>query len=296
MPQTLYLIDASIYIFRAYYSVPVEMSDAEGNPVNALQGFADFLGRFLAKTRAAHVAVAFDESLTSSFRNDLYPDYKANRERPPEDLKLQLDRCRTLVKQAGLASFASNSLEADDLIGCLAALGRQQGFRNVILTADKDLAQLLRGEDQLWDFAKDRVYGVADIPAWLGVEAHQVADRLAITGDAVDNIPGVPGIGPKGASALLQHFGSLDAIYADIDAVAELPVRGAARLQRLLSEHEQQARLARKLTGIVEDAELGVAVEELAPNCRDQTALGEWCSAAGIAAVTRHRLVQALAT
>lgn len=294
MTRDLYLVDASIYVFRAYFSIPSTLTDSQGHPANALHGFADFVARFLSQARPSHVAIAFDESLTSSFRNELYADYKANRELPPADLERQLKCCRELSEQAGLAALSSDYYEADDLIGTLAALGRAGGYRIRILSGDKDLAQLLKGDDELWDFARGRRHGVADIPAWLGVEAHQVADYLAITGDAVDNIPGVPGIGPKGASALLHHFGSLETVYGRIDEVADLPLRGARRLQRLLKEHEAQVRLARRLTGIVEDAELNASLEDL--RCRTVAAepLLTWCQTSGIGRAVAGRLVQAL--
>ena len=120
MPR-LVLVDASIYIFRAWFALPSSMVDAEGNPNNAVYGFADFLARLLWESRAQHVAVAFDESLTTSFRNEIYPPYKANRELPPAELAAQLSACRDLADALGLATFASDRYEADDLIGTLAA-------------------------------------------------------------------------------------------------------------------------------------------------------------------------------
>ncbi len=262
--------------------------------MHALHGFADFLGRFLAQSEATEVAVAFDTSLTSSFRNEIYPAYKANRDLPPEDLDLQMRRCRELVDRAGIAAVASATYEADDLIGTLGAQAAARGQDVVILSGDKDLAQLLRGRDYLWDFARNRRVGVDQVPEWLGVGAHQVADRLAITGDSVDNIPGVPGIGPKGAGALLAHFGSLQTLYARLDEVAELPVRGAARMRRLLEEHRETVELARRLTGIVCDAPLEIDPRSLRIETADRAALGDWCADAGIGRAVRERLLREL--
>ena len=210
--RCVYLIDASIYIFRAYFSVPDTLTNNDGQLINALHGFAGFLAEFLEMEKPQHVAVVFDESLTTSFRNDIYPDYKANRELPPEELKLQFGFCRSLVQTLGLADFSSECYEADDLIGTLAERMREQGFSVVILSADKDLAQSLAEGDMLWDYARKRKHHYADIQDWLGVRAGQVADWLALAGDSVDNIPGVPGIGAKTAAALLARFDSLEDI------------------------------------------------------------------------------------
>jgi 5'-3' exonuclease len=259
----VYLIDASIYIFRAWYSVPDSLYNQDGLPINALHGFAGFLGNFLEQAEPEHVAVVFDESLTSSFRNSIFPDYKANREAPPAGLRQQFAYCRKLVEQLGLAQYSSDTYEADDLIGTLAARLRRPGVPIVILSVDKDLAQVLEPGDLFWDFARNRRYACADVPVWLGVEAGQVADWLALTGDSVDNIPGIPGIGAKTAAALLAHFGTLTELYRQVDAVAELPLRGAARIQRLLHEHRDTAMLARQLTGIALDPDMVVSLNDL---------------------------------
>jgi 5'-3' exonuclease len=132
--KQLYLIDASIYIFRAYFSLPDTMTDANGNPANAVYGFADFLARLLAQTDAKHIAVAFDESLTTSFRNEIYPAYKENRELPPPELEAQLAACQELCQAMGLASYISPRYEADDLIGTLAHTMRRHGFKIIIVS------------------------------------------------------------------------------------------------------------------------------------------------------------------
>ncbi|MDH3831637.1 MAG: hypothetical protein OEU48_08205, partial [Gammaproteobacteria bacterium] len=254
----VYLIDASIYIFRAYYSVPDDLQNSNGDAINALHGFAGFLAGFLEQVKPQHVAVAFDESLSSSFRNEIFPAYKANREAPPAELSKQFQFCRTLVQTLGLPDFSSNRFEADDLIGTIAARMRAQGYSIVVMSADKDLAQLLEPGDMLWDYARNRRHQHADVQKWLGVAPHQVADWLALAGDAVDNIPGVPGIGPKTAAALLAEFGSLAEIYRQIETVAGMKLRGAARVQRLLQQHREAALLARQLTGVAIDPELQV--------------------------------------
>jgi len=288
----VYLIDASIYIFRAWYSVPVSLYNREGMPINALHGFAGFLGSFLEQVEPGHVAVVFDESLTSSFRNSIYPDYKANREDPPAELRQQFAWCRKLVRHLGLAEYASDTYEADDIIGTLAARLRRPGVPIVILSADKDLAQLLEPGDLFWDFARNRRYACADVPAWLGVEAGQVADWLALTGDSVDNIPGIPGIGAKTAAALLAHFGSLTELYRQVETVAGLPLRGAARIQRLLQEHREAAMLARQLTGIAVDPEMAVSMDDLGRRKVAAHAVSAACEQLGLGRMTQVRLAR----
>jgi DNA polymerase-1 len=250
----LQLIDASIYIFRAYFSLPESMVDADGRPNNAVYGFADFLGRFLRESRATHVAVAFDESLTTSFRNEIYPPYKANRELPPEELAAQLAACRELADALGLATFASDRYEADDLIGTLAARLRPRGFQMNYVTGDKDLAQLLQGGDRLWDYARGERLNGKGIRERLGVSPRQVVDWLALAGDAVDNVPGVPGIGRKTAGLLLDEFRDLDRLYQRLHRLPDSGLRGAKRLQNLLDEHREQAYLSRELVRIATDA------------------------------------------
>jgi DNA polymerase-1 len=288
--QGVYLIDASIYIFRAWHSVPDSLYNRDGMPINALHGFAGFLGSFHERAEPGHVAVVFDESLTSSFRNRIYPGYKASREEPPAELRQQFAWCRQLVGFLGLAQYASNIYEADDLIGTLAARLRCPGGPIVILSADKDLAQLLQPGDLFWDFARNRRYACADVPAWLGVEAWQVADWLALTGDSVDNIPGIPGVGAKTAAALLAHFGSLTELHRRLDTVPELRLRGAARIQRLLQEHRDTAMLARRLTGIAVDPEMAVSINDLG---RRRVAAGDVraaCEALGLGRTMQARL------
>jgi 5'-3' exonuclease len=272
----VHLIDASYFVFRAYYSVGLEMVDGDGMPVNALYGFGRFLGDLLEQARPQHVAVAFDESLTSSFRNAIYPAYKKNREPAPPELKRQFALCRQLCRLLGVAEFGSGTHEADDIIGTIATRLRGSGHRAVFVTRDKDLAQLIRDGDHYWDYAGARRFAYADIEGRFGVQPERMADYLALTGDSVDNIPGVPGIGPKTAAALLSAFASLEEIYAGLDRVGALPVRGAARLAARLSAHREAAYLARSLTVIACDMPLEFSLESLRRRKPDLAALGEF--------------------
>ena len=249
-----YLIDASVYVFRAYYSMPDDMVDREGNPVNALYGFCRFLGDFMEQVNPEHVAVLFDESLTTSFRTEIYPEYKANRELAPEELKRQFGQCRRFTRALGIMEWGSPRYEADDLIGTLVEHGRSVSRPSTIVSRDKDLAQLMSRDDVFWDFAGKGKIEYEQIPDVFGVWPEQIADFLALAGDAVDNIKGVPGVGKKTAEALLTHFGSLEKIYDNLDKVHEVNVRGAKTLGGKLETHRDDALLARKLTGIACDA------------------------------------------
>lgn len=256
-PPPLLLIDAPIYVFRGWFSLPDTLSDDHGRSNNAVRGFAAFLADLLARNGSPYIACCFDESLTHSFRNDIDPAYKANRPEAPPELLRQFGDCRALCHALGITTLADSRYEADDLIGALAARGRAAGHAVTIVSRDKDLAQLLLAPaDRLWDPAADRLRGADDIEAELGVRPAQIADWLALTGDAVDNIPGIPGIGPRTASQLLARFGTLEALLTDPDAVAASGLRGAARLAGRLREHAALARRARRLTLIDTDAPL----------------------------------------
>lgn len=269
----VYLIDASVYVFRAYYSMPADMTDAAGRQVNALYGYARFLGDLLERVRPKHVVVAFDESLTTSFRNDIYPLYKANREEAPEDLVWQFAQCQRVTGALGVTSYSSGKFEADDILGTLAHGVRQRGENFVVVTRDKDLTQLIREGDEYWDYASNRRLTYADIENVFGVRAEQIPDLLALAGDSVDNIPGVPGIGPKTATVLLRHFDTLDAIYANLDAITEVKVRGAKKLGKRLALHEDLARLSRQLTEVSLDAPVATTLRSMRWSAPDLAAL-----------------------
>lgn len=286
MPS-LHLIDASFFVFRAYYSIPPEMADGEGRPVNAVYGFARFLSDLLESERPEFLAVAFDESLSSSFRNRIYPAYKANREPAPPELKGQFERCRALCRHFGVAEFSSPEYEADDIIGTIAARLRGAGFRSTLVTRDKDLSQLIQQGDEFWDYMASERYAYEDIAERFGVRPERMADYLALTGDAVDNIPGVPGIGPKTAAALLAEFATLEEIYADLGRVPTLPIRGAARVATRLAEHRDAAFLARELTRIACDMPLEVGANALRRRAPDLTALGAFYDEAGFGPMLR---------
>ena len=237
------------------HSLPDQFQDAQGWPTNAVHGFARFLLDLLERERPQHIAIAFDEALDSGFRHRLYPAYKANRDPAPEALKRQFVHCKALCAALGLAVLAHHEYEADDLIGSALHVHRSS-HRGVIISADKDLSQLLADHDEQWDYARNQRWNVAGVKARHGVHAHQIADYLALCGDAVDNIPGISGVGSKSAAVLLAHFGSMDALYERPDEVPFLRLRGAAQMAVRLREQREHARLWRQLTTIALDAPL----------------------------------------
>ncbi len=269
----LYLIDASVYVFRAYHSPLPEMLDVERRPVHAVFGFARFLGDLLERTRPQFVGVAFDRRLASSYRNAIYPPYKANREPAPPDLAVQFDYCRELCAHLGLAVFVDSYYEADDLIGTLAQRMRGHGIRSAFITRDKDLAQLVRDGDLYWDFGARGQLGYRDVERHFGVAPERFADYLALTGDTSDNIPGVPGVGPKTAAALMRAFASIDDLYAGLGRVSALGLRGGRELRERLREHREAVYLARRLTRIVCDMPLEVGAEDLRPRIPNRAGL-----------------------
>jgi 5'-3' exonuclease len=262
LPQ-VYLVDASVYIFRAWFSMPNEFTNIQGEPTNAVYGFSGFLCSLLEQTSAQHVAIAFDESLNSSYRNDIYPAYKANRDPAPEDLKRQFQWARDVAQSMGLSCYSDPRYEADDVIGTLADYWRERGHPICVVSSDKDLAQLITADDYWWDFSRNQKLGTDQLFKKFGVMPEQMADYLALTGDAVDNIPGVPGIGPKSAAALLGHFGDMDSMYERLDEVAFLSLRGAKSIHKKLQDHRPAAELARQLTLICRDVASTLATPDI---------------------------------
>jgi 5'-3' exonuclease len=288
--QPVYLIDSSIYIFRSYFALPDNWQSYEGYSTNAVNGFCNYLFKFLEQVKPTHVAAAFDESLGTGFRHQISSTYKANRELPDEALAFQLDNCRELSKLLGIRDFASEQFEADDLIGSLASFARQQGRVVSILSRDKDLAQLIRSGDQLWDFSYADPLGSAAIYQKMGVRPDQVADFLALTGDSSDNIAGVPGIGPKTAAAIFAQMNSLDEVFSRLDELANVPVRGAAKLADKIVKHTVTIELAKQLTAICEEVPLGISGDDLRWQGVQLNEFADFCARMGL---SKHFITRA---
>ncbi|GIX35684.1 MAG: exodeoxyribonuclease IX [Lysobacteraceae bacterium] len=259
------LVDASIYVFRAWHSMPDTFVDVDGRPVQAVHGFLRMLLGLLEQERPGHILVAFDASLESSFRNQLYPAYKANREPAPDDLLRQFHHCRQLCAALGLPEQADPRFEADDLIGSALHALRRQGFSGLIVSADKDLSQLLRRGDAQWDLARNLRWSADEVRERYGARPERIADWLGLAGDPTDNIPGVPGIGAKTATALLDHFDSLDALLDRLDELPFLRLRGARAHAARLREHRELALLSRQLATIATDAPVATEPDRYRP-------------------------------
>lgn len=249
------LVDASPYAFRAYFSLPDSIRDPAGRAVHAVYGFANFLLQLIRAEQPSRLAVAFDGSLVTSFRNEIYPPYKANRETPPPQLEEQLDTCLELAAACGATVASDDRFEADDLVAAWARRAREEGWgRVLVVSSDKDLAQLVGPEVQFLDFAKAERYGEAEVAERFGVRPEQIADLLALAGDAVDNIPGVAGVGKKTAAALLAAFGSLDELYRRLEELPGMPLRGAQGLHDKLAAGREIAALCQRLTRVADEA------------------------------------------
>jgi len=248
----LYLIDGSSYIFRAYYGVRGDLSTSDGFPTNAVYGFVTMLLKFLREYEPRYLGMVFD-SKGEVFRNEIYPEYKANRDEAPESLQLQFPKIFELVRAFSIPMLAMEGYEADDIIGTIA---RAQGTSKVVLvTGDKDFCQLVSENVTLVDTMRERVTGVGEVRQKYGIEPGQMIDFFALVGDKVDNIPGVAGVGEKTASALISNYGNLEGIYRNLE---ELRPSVAQRLR----EHKDNAYLSRELVTIKTDVEVGTGIED----------------------------------
>ena len=257
----IHLVDASPYIFRAYFSMPSDMTSPSGAQVNAVYGYARMLLQLIEQQNVTHLGLTYDRSLNTSFRNDFYPEYKAQRELPPAELEAQLNWCVDIGKALGAPVYIDERYEADDFIATLCH--QLEGQEIVMVTSDKDMAQLVNDKITLLDFAKDEIFDADAVKEKFGVRPEQIADYLGLAGDSVDNIPGVKGVGKKTAAALLEAFDDLEALYDGIDGVAALPIRGAKTLGKKLLDSREMAFLSRRLATVAVDAPATADLEEL---------------------------------
>jgi DNA polymerase-1 len=270
-PRALYVIDISGYVFRAYHALP-PLQSPQGEPTHAVLGVTTMLQKLIEDQRPALLAIAMD-SKARSFRHEMFAEYKATRQAAPPDLGQQVARLREIIDAFAIPVLHEEGIEADDLIASLANRAREQGYPVVIVSADKDLLQLVGGDIVMYDTGRNVVYGVAETEAKLGVPPALVRDYLALVGDTSDNIPGVPSVGPKTAATLLAQFGSLDGIYAGLDQLTKKALREKLEL------HRDKAYLSRDLVTLKGDLDLGVDIAGLTrqppDNARLQTLFRE---------------------
>ena len=261
----LVLVDGSGYIFRAFHALP-PMTRRDGTPVNAVYGFTAMLMKLIDDLQPDHVAVVFDVA-RKTFRSEIYPEYKANRSEPPEDLVPQFALVRAATKALSLPLLEAPGFEADDLIATYARLGEDAGLATLIVSSDKDLMQLVRGDITMLDPMKQRRIGADEVAERFGVAPEKVIDVQALAGDSTDNVPGVPGIGIKTAAELIQTFGDLDNLLANAETIKQ-----PKRRENLINFAEQ-ARISRQLVTLRDDAPMPLELSALSTPQRDMDRL-----------------------
>lgn len=294
--KTVYLIDSSIYVYRAWRLLPDSITDNNGHPTNAVYGFAEFLVQVLQQTDAEYLVCAFDESSGMSARKKIYSNYKSNRSTTPPALRHQFGLCQTLCKHLGLPAFSSGGYEADDIIGTLADAVRLKDMNVSIVSADKDLTQFIRTDDEFWDYARQLKTDAKGIQKRFGIRPQQIPDMLALCGDKVDNIPGVPGVGAATAARLLIKWGTLDTLFEHTDSVSTMKFRGAAHVAELLQQHEPTVRLSRQLTGLLQVDGLPTSPSQLSRRPIDSAALQQFLLELGFDDDKRQHLLTTLDT
>jgi DNA polymerase I len=265
-PKSLYLIDGSSYIFRAYFGIRQSLSTSKGFPTNALYGFINMLQKVVKDEKPDYLAVAFD-SKEKTFRHQMYAEYKANREAPPEDLAKQFPYFEPLVQAFNIHSVRVPGFEADDIMGTLAKKGADKGLQVVIVSGDKDMMQLIGPEIRMLDTMKNKWFGVEDVKEKFGVTPDRVIDVMGLMGDSSDHIPGVKGVGPKTASELIAKFGSINELYERIDEVDK------KKLKEKLIQDKEMAFLSRQLVTIDASMKLEFELESFKVKSPDNVEL-----------------------
>lgn len=244
-PNTIYVIDISSYVFRAYHALP-PLSNSKGEPTHAVAGVSSMLLKLLREHEPQTLIVAMD-SKGRSFRKELFEGYKANRPPPPPDLEQQMERVREIVQAWGMAPIEAPGVEADDVIATLVREARSANKKVVIVSADKDLLQLVGDDVVMYDTMRDKVFGPEETRQKFGVDPDQVRDLLALMGDSSDNVPGVPSVGQKTAAKLLAEHGSLQGIYDNLETISR------KALKQKLADHRKDAETSRDLVTLRDD-------------------------------------------
>ena len=266
---TVYLVDGTAYVYRAFYAIRQQLSTSAGVPTKAVFGFKNMLQKLVQQEKPQYLGVAFDER-GPTFRHEMDPNYKANRPPMPDDLEVQIPYIHRLVEAFNIPTIRLQGYEADDILGTLARRFETQGCDVVLVTSDKDLCQLVTEHTTILDTMKEQRFGVAEVKERFGVEPRYVVDFLGLMGDSSDNIPGVPGVGEKTARQLLEEFGNLDALLEQVDVVKR------PKLRESLRDNAELARQSRVLATIDIETPVDVGLPALAltdPNNDELTAL-----------------------
>ncbi|WP_281645318.1 DNA polymerase I [Parendozoicomonas sp. Alg238-R29] len=269
--KPLVLVDGSSYLYRAFHALP-PLTNSKGMPTGAVKGVVGMLRRLQADYPGSTVVVIFDAK-GKTFRDDIYPEYKAQRPPMPDDLRCQVEPLYEIIRATSMPMLVIEGVEADDVIGTLATRATEANRKTVISTGDKDLAQLVNDHVTLVNTMSNYVMDIPGVHEKFGIGPELIIDFLALMGDKVDNIPGVPGVGNKTALALLQGLGGLDTIYANIDKVAELGFRGSKTMGKKLEDNKEQAYLSYELATIRTDLDLGCTLDDLVPSEEDKDQL-----------------------
>ncbi|AEF01576.1 DNA polymerase I [Alteromonas naphthalenivorans] len=265
------LVDGSSYLFRAFHGLP-PLTNSKGQDTGAIYGVVNMLKSLIRQYNPTHMAVIFDAK-GKTFRDDIYEEYKANRPPMPEELRSQIEPLHTIIKAMGLPLIVESGVEADDVIGTLACRATEHGIDTLISTGDKDMAQLVNENVTLINTMTDQIMDIEGVNTKFGIPPELVIDFLALKGDKVDNIPGVPGVGDKSAQALLNGIGGISAIYDNLDKIADLSFRGSKTMATKMQEYEEQARLSYTLATIAIDLDLQYKIDELCPTLPDNETL-----------------------
>ena len=274
----LVLVDGSGYIFRAFHALP-PMTRADGTPTNAVYGFSNMLAKLLREHVGTHFAVIFDAGRTT-FRNRLYDAYKAQRPEPPAELVPQFALVRDATAAFGVPAIELADWEADDLIASYVRAACEAGWRSTIVSSDKDLMQLIRDGVGMLDPIKNKPIGRDEVIEKFGVPPEKLIEVQALMGDSVDNVPGVPGIGPKGAAQLVIEHGDLEGV------LAAAPSMKPSKKRELLITHAEAARLSRRLVELADAAPLPIPLAELGARDPDEATLGAWLSGMGFKSIS----------
>lgn len=257
----LILIDGSSYLYRAFHAYPGTMSNGD-IPTNAVYGVVNMLRSMMRQFASDRIAVIFDAK-GKTFRDDMYPEYKANRPPMPDDLRCQIEPLHNVIRAMGLPLISIPGVEADDVIGTLASQASAMGMPVLISTGDKDMAQLVDDNVTLINTMTNVVMDREGVIEKFGIPPELIIDYLALMGDKVDNIPGVPGVGDKTATALLQGIGSIEKLYQNLDDIAALGFRGSKTMAKKLIDNKDNAEMSYELATIKLDVELEETPESL---------------------------------
>lgn len=275
--KDIYLVDGSAYIFRAYHALP-PLTNPEGQPVGAVLGFTNMMVKLLKDMNAPYISVIFDAA-RKNFRNDIYAEYKANRDAPPEDLIPQFAMIREATKAFGIEPLELEGFEADDLIATYARCATEQGRKVTIVSSDKDLMQLVNDNVSMFDPMKGRVMGIDDVIEKFGVKPDRVVDVQALAGDAIDNVPGVPGIGVKTAAQLINEYGDLETLLERAEEIKQ-PKR-----RETLIDNAEAARISKKLVSLDAYVDVPYSLDDLEAHDFDTPLLAEFLQKNGFRSV-----------